>query len=255
MVEETRLSMGLLESLRRRLMLAGGCWLVSFILLLSVSGRLFSLVSAPLQRALPAGGSLVFLSATEPILTYLTVAAVTALVVSLPVVLWQLWALIAETGSVQTRGAGVVFALTGFLAFLAGAWLGFYYVFPTIIKVLLRMGEATGELDAMLSMGDYLALAMKMMVAFGLVCELPVVMVALSRMQLIDRGWFIAKRKYMVIVGFVFGAVITPGPDVFSQCSIAIPFVILYEVGILGCRVFGRGAAPPVQSPRMTQPS
>lgn len=230
-----------LEQLRKRLMFAGGFWLACFFLLLAVSGRLFRLVSAPLQRALPEGGELVFLSALEPVLTYLTLSATAALVVSLPMILWQLWQLLAPVLAPQQRGAGPLFVLVGYLAFLAGAWLGFCYVFPAIVKVLLDMGSSSGELDAMLSMGDYLALALKMMIAFGLVCELPVVMVALARWQVVDRRWFIAKRKYMIIVGFVFGAVITPGPDVFSQCSIAVPFVILYEVGILGAGLFGRG--------------
>jgi sec-independent protein translocase protein TatC len=88
----------------------------------------------------------------------------------------------------------------------------------------------------MLSMGDYLSLALKMILAFGLVFELPVLMIVLTRLGVADSHWFASKRKYMLIVAFVFGALITPGPDVLSQCSIAIPFVILYEVGILGGR-------------------
>lgn len=252
MFEEKSSSINLLEMLRRRLMLAGGCWLVSFILLLSISRHLFNVVSGPLQDALPAGGSLVFLSVLEPISAYLTVAAVMALVVTLPIILWQLWELIAATCSTRERGAGMVFVVIGFIGFLAGAGFGFTYIFPAIIKGLIQMGGANGELTAKLSMVDYLSLALKMMVAFGMVCDLPVVMVALARRQLVDRDWFIAKRKYMIIIGFVFGAVITPGPDVLSQCSIAIPFVIFYEVGILGCRIFGPGALTPAPHPRIT---
>jgi sec-independent protein translocase protein TatC len=119
------------------------------------------------------------------------------------------------------------------LSFLTGACLGFGYVFPVIFSVLIHFGTDAGGIDAMLSMGDYLSLAMKMMLAFGLVFELPVVMIVLTRLGVADRRWFVSKRKYMLIVAFVFGALITPGPDVLSQCSVAIPFVILYEVGIL----------------------
>ena len=68
-----------------------------------------------------------------------------------------------------------------------------------------------------------------------------IVMIFLSRLGLVDRSWFRAKRKYVMVAGFIFGAIITPGPDVLSQLSIAIPFVILYEIGILGCGLLGRG--------------
>jgi len=238
MADEQTPLMDHLERLRKRLMIAGGCWLICFFALLCVSERLFRWVSAPLQLALPAGSSVVFLSATEPVLTYLTVAAVTALIVSLPVILWQLWMLAAAAFYPHKRLHGLAFVLTSYLCFLAGAWAGFTYIFPAIIKTLLHMGSDPGGLEAMISMADYLSLALKMMIAFGMVCELPMVMIVLARMQLVDRSWFVAKRKYMIIVGFVFGAVVTPGPDVISQCSIAIPFVILYEVGILLCGFF-----------------
>jgi len=229
-----------LEELRKRLIIAGGCWLVSFFLLFAVAAKLFRWLSAPLQKVMPPGSSLIFVSATEPIFTYLTVAAVAALIVSLPVILWQLWAFLAQALNLRKPALGAVFVVAGSFCFLSGAWLGFTYVFPAIFRVLLRMGTGSGELDAMLSMGSYLSLALKMMLAFGMVCELPVLMILLSRLGVADRRWFAAKRKYMLVVGFIFGAIITPGPDVLSQCSIAIPFVILYEIGILGCGVFGK---------------
>lgn len=240
MPEEQKPLTGHLEDLRKRLMIAGGCWLISFLLLINISGRLFRWLSAPLQEVLPSGSSLVFLSATEPVFTHLTVAAVAALIISLPVILWQLWAFLASALHRQEQSLGFAFVLSSCFCFLSGAWLGFNYIFPVIFKVLIRMGSGAGELDAMLSMGSYLSLALKMVLAFGMVCELPVLMIHLARLGLVDRRWFVAQRKYMLIVGFTFGALITPGPDVLSQCSIAIPFVILYEVGILGCRVFGK---------------
>ena len=244
MQEEQKPLTNHLEELRKRLMIAGGCWLASFLLLLNMSAKLFRWLSAPLQEVLPPGSSLVFLSATEPVFTHFTVTAVAALIVSLPVMLWQLWAFLASALYRQKRRLGLAFVLSSCFCFLSGAWLGFNYIFPVIFKVLIRMGSGSGGLDAMLSMGSYLSLALKMMLAFGMVCELPVLMILLARLGLVDRRWFVAQRKYMLIVGFTFGAIITPGPDVLSQCSIAIPFVILYEVGILGCGFFARGQRP-----------
>lgn len=239
-----------LERLRRSLIIAGGTWFVAFMGLYGFAERLFSWVAAPMRQALPKGSSMVFLTATEPFFTYLLLSAVAALVVSLPVVLWQVWTLVVHGLRLEWHGLGVIFVLVGCLAFVAGAYLGFRFVIPTIFSVLVRFGTDSGNASAMLSMGDYLELALKMMLAFGLVFELPVLMMLLTRLGLADREWFAAKRKYMVIVAFVFGALITPGPDVLSQCSIAIPFVILYEVGLWGVRCMGKGAGDKASAAR-----
>ncbi len=255
-MSEERLSpIACLEVLRKSLMIAGGTWLIAFFCLYGFSARFFFWLAAPLQKLLPQGSSLVFLSATEPFFTYLMLAAGAALVVALPVILWQAWTLIVSCQKRAGKALGLIFILGSFASFLTGSYLGFRYVFPVIFSVLIHFGLDAGDIDAMLSMGDYLSLAMKMMLAFGLVFELPVLMIVLTRLGLTDSRWFATKRKYMLIVAFVFGAVITPGPDVLSQSSIAIPFVILYEVGILGARLTEKKQrsgedAPPVDAPQ-----
>lgn len=228
-----------LETLRKNLIVVGATWFVAFVTLYGFVEELFNRLAEPMRRALPAGSSMVFVEATEPFFTYLTLAAVAALVVSLPVILGQAWALMTTGRSRKHKGLGFFFILGGCLAFVAGAYLGFAYVFPVIFAFLIHFGTDTGTVAAMLSMGDYLSLALKMMLAFGLVFELPVVMTVLARLGLADRTWFAAKRKYMLILAFVFGALVTPGPDIVSQCSIAVPFVLLYEVGILGAWLCG----------------
>lgn len=228
-----------LEALRKNLMVIGATWFVAFVTLYGFVEELFNRLAEPMRRALPAGSSMVFVEATEPFFTYLMLAAVAALVVSLPVIFGQAWTLMTTGQSRKHKGLGFFFILGGCLAFVAGGYLGFAYVFPVIFAFLIHFGTDAGTVAAMLSMGDYLALALKMMLAFGLVFELPVVMTVLARLGLADRTRFAAKRKYMLILAFVFGALVTPGPDIVSQCSIAVPFVLLYEVGILGAWLCG----------------
>jgi sec-independent protein translocase protein TatC len=229
-----------LEELRKRLMIAGGAWLLAFFVCYSFAEPLFLYLSNPLREALPEGSSLVFLTATEPFFTYLKIAAMAALVVSLPVILWQVWAFVAPGLHTQERRFGVAFVATSCLFFSAGTYFGFTFIFPLILSVLIKFGVGVGGISAMLSMDGYLSLALHLLLAFGLVFELPVVIVLLARLGVVDHLWLRQNRKYMVIVAFVFGAIFTPGPDVFSQCALAIPFVILYEGGILGARLFGR---------------
>ncbi len=229
-----------LEQLRKRLMIAGGSWLVAFAVCWGFSEKLFLWISEPVRAALPEGTNLVFLSATEPFFTYLKLSAVAAFLIALPMILWQSWSLIAQLARPEMQSFALGFVLAGSLCFALGAWFGFTYTFPTIMVVLLSYGIGPGDAAAMLSMGSYLSLATTMLLAFGLVFELPLILVLLARFGFVDASQLRKFRRYMLIVAFVFGAIITPGPDVISQCSIAIPFVILYEVGIFGAKIFGR---------------
>ncbi|BCR03637.1 Sec-independent protein translocase protein TatC [Desulfuromonas versatilis] len=244
-----------LEELRKRLIIAGGSWLAAFFASYGFAEPMFRWVAGPVRAALPAQGSLVFLTATEPFFTYLKLAALAGLLAALPVILWQLWLFVAPGLYAHEKRLGLTFVVSGCCCFGAGAYFGFRYVFPTIFAVLIRFGLGAGGVTPMLSMDAYLGLAIKMLLAFGVVFELPVVISLLARMGVVDPPWLRRNRKYMLIVAFVFGALVTPGPDVISQCSVAIPFVLLYEVGILGARIFGRtrqvpgaGSAGPEQA-------
>jgi sec-independent protein translocase protein TatC len=130
------------------------------------------------------------------------------------------------------------------LCFGAGTYFGFVFVFPTIFTFLIKFGTGTGEIAAMLSMGSYLSLSSKLLAAFGLVFELPIIIFFMARMGVVDYHWLAKNRKYALLAAFVFGAILTP-PDVFSQTAIAVPFIILYEVGIWLARFFGKKKTVP----------
>jgi len=232
-----------LVELRKRLIIAGGTWLVAFLACYAFAEHLFRYISEPVRAALPAGSSLVFITATEPFFTYMKIAALAALIVSLPVILWQIWAFVAPGLYAHEKRFAVSFVTASCLCFGAGAYFGFTYIFPTIFAMLIKFGIGGTDVSAMLSMGAYLSLAALMLLAFGLIAEIPIVILILARMGVIDHLWLKRNRKYMVIVAFVFAAIITPGPDVISQVSLAIPFIILYEVGIVLARLFGKKKA------------
>ncbi len=237
---------GHLEELRRKLIISGVSWLVAFLACYAYAEQLFSLIADPVRKALPAGTSLVFIQATEPFFTYLKVSALAGLLISLPIIFWQLWSFIAP-GLYQNEKRYVIpFVFASCLCFATGAFFGFRFVFPMAFKVLIEFGTGTGELNAMLSMGSYLSLSSKLLLAFGLVFELPVVIFFLARMGVVDHTMLARNRKFALLAAFVVGAVLTP-PDVFSQTALALPFVILYEIGILVARLFGKRR--PIEEP------
>ena len=231
-----------LEELRRRLMICVGSWLVAFALCYSISEKLFSLIAEPVQAALPEGSSLVFINATEPFFTYLKVAALGGLLLALPILLWQLWLFVAPGMYGHEKRFALPFVLASCSCFGIGTWFGFRYVFPLVFRFLVTFGT-DGGMEAMLSMGAYLSLSSKLLLAFGLVFELPIVIFFLARMGIVDHHWLGRHRKYAILLAFVVGAVLTP-PDIISQLSLAGPFMVLYEVGILAARLFGAPVPP-----------
>ena len=229
-----------LLELRRRLTIAATAWVLAFMVCYYFSEKLFLYLSQPVRDALPKGSQLVFLSPVEPFFTYMKIAAVAALLVALPVILWQLWAFIAPALYGKEKRFAIPFVASGFLSFVLGAWFGFTWIFPLIFKVLVEMGLAGGNVTAMISMAEYFSIAWKLLLAFGVIFETPIVILIFARMGVVDAKWLTSKRKFMVIIAFVVGGIVTPGPDVFSQTALALPFMLLYEVGIILTRLFGK---------------
>lgn len=228
-----------LEELRKRLMIASGAWLVAFLGCYSIAERLFEQISEPVRQALPEGSSLVFISATEPFFTLLKVAALAGLVVAFPIIIWQVWGFIAPGLYSNEKRLAIPFVIFSSLCFGCGTYFGFTLVFPMVFSFLIAYGTGVGGVNAMLSMGAYLTMASRLLIAFGLVFELPIVIFFLARMGIVDHKWLSKNRKYALLMAFVLGAVLTP-PDIFSQASIALPFIVLYEVGIIVARMFGK---------------
>jgi sec-independent protein translocase protein TatC len=227
-----------LEELRHRLIVCLCAWLATFLLCYGFAERLFRFVAQPLRAVLPEGSSLVFINATEPFFTYLKIAAFAGLLLALPIILWQIWQFVAPGLYSHEKRFAVPFVLASCACFALGTWFGFLYVFPLIFRFLIGFGTGSGDIDAMLSMGTYLSLSCKLLLAFGVVFELPIVIFFLARLGIVDHRWLARNRKYALLAAFITGAILTP-PDVISQLALAGPFLLLYEIGILVARLFG----------------
>ena len=228
-----------LGELRKRLMIASISWLVAFLGCYYFGEKLFEYISIPVRLALPEGSSLVFINATEPFFTILKVSALAGLVVAFPIIIWQVWTFIAPALYGHEKRLAIPFVFFSSLCFGTGTYFGFTFVFPMIFSFLVTYGTNVGGINAMLSMGAYLTLASRLLIAFGLVFELPIVIFFLARLGIVDHKWLAKNRKFSLLLAFVMGAVLTP-PDIFSQASIAIPFIVLYEIGIVVARLFGK---------------
>ena len=136
-----------------------------------------------------------------------------------------------QTLSLETRGAvPTVF-------FVGGALFGYLIVFPWGFKFFL--GFASETIKPLPSMREYLSFSAKLLLAFGLVFELPLVITFLARLGLVSVGFLKKNRKYALLLFFVAAAIITP-PDVVTQIMLALPLMVLYEISIIGARIFGK---------------
>lgn len=159
-----------------------------------------------------------------------------------PVILWQIWRFVAPGLYRHEKRLALPFIILSSCCFLGGALFGYYVVFPPAFKFL--MGYSTDFLQATPTVKEYFSLALRLLIAFGAIFELPVAMVILAKIGIIDGPFLRKNRKYAFLISFVIAAILTPTPDVVNQLLMAGPLVILYEVSIIAIALFGRKRLP-----------
>lgn len=128
------------------------------------------------------------------------------------------------------------------VCFLGGAAFGYFVVFPPAFKFLVSY--TTDYLTPMPAVKEYFSLCLRLLIAFGVIFELPIFMVLLAKIGLVNTAFLNRNRKYAILLSFVIAAILTPTPDVVNQLMMAIPLVVLYEISILGVWIFGRKVLP-----------
>ncbi len=225
--------MGHLLELKKRLSIAIAVYVLGVMVLMNYSDVVFAFVSAPIRAALPDGTPLVFLNAPDVFFTYLKIALVLSLFATAPVTFYQLWAFVAPGLYKHERRVFLGYFLSSLVLMLSGAVFAFYVVFPLIFEFFL--GFSTEMIQAMPAVKEYLSLVLKLLFAFGLSFQIPIVMMILIRAGLVDVQDLAEKRRYVIVWAFILAAVLTP-PDVISQTLLALPMLLLYEIGIILAR-------------------
>lgn len=206
---------------------------VGFLLCYGFSDYLVrALQSPPSLLGEPLAVPLQIIAPAEAFLTYLKVSFLCGLFLALPVVLYQLWLFVAPGLLEHERKYTVPFILGSTTLFYMGGVL-FYLILPLIVKFLLSF--AGPDIKAQLSVGYYVSFCIRLMIAFGLVFQLPVVAAFLTQLGLLTSQTLIKNFRYAVVLTFIVAAVLTP-PDVISQTFMAIPTLMLYGVSILVCK-------------------
>ncbi|MEN6412432.1 MAG: twin-arginine translocase subunit TatC [Veillonellales bacterium] len=176
-------------------------------------------------------GKLYYLNPAEAFFTYLKVSFFAGFLLALPIVLYEVWAFVVPALTLKERLATLILVPASVVLFFVGLAFSYFFVLPAGIKFF--MGFATDDLQPLFSLGQYLSFVISFLVPFGFIFEMPLFVLVLAKLGIISSGFLIAKRKVVLVLSFVVGALISPTPDIFSQCMVAIPMIILYEISIL----------------------
>ena len=226
-----------LEELRSRLIKIFIAVGIGFAASYGFKEKLFEILVQPLVKVMEEGDHLIFTGLPEAFFTYLKVSLLAGIMLASPIILYQFWMFVAPgLYQKERRLMGPIVLLSSFF-FIAGALFGYFIVFPWGFKFFL--GFATESIRPLPSMKEYLAFSAKLLLAFGLVFELPMVLTFMARLGIVSVDFLKRNRKYALLLFFAGAAILTP-PDIVTQVMMALPLMVMYELSIFGARIFGK---------------
>lgn len=225
-----------LEELRERLIKSFIAVGVGCIIGYIFKEELFNILILPLKDLLPEGDRIIFTGLPEMFFTYLKTAFIAGILFASPVVFYQMWMFIAPGLYQHEKQYIIPFVFFSTVLFVGGALFGYFIVFPMGFKFFL--GYSNEYLQALPSVKKYFSLSYRLLLAFGIVFQLPLLIFFLSKMGLVTVDFLRRRRPFAILMAFIIGAILTP-PDIVSQIMMSIPLIVLYEIGII-VAVMGR---------------
>lgn len=223
-----------LVELRGRLLKACLAVLVMLILILPFSRPLYELLAAPLTSHLPENSSMIAIDVASPFLTPFKLSLLLALVLAIPVVLYQLWAFVAPALYRHEKRLARPLLYTSVLLFYAGCAFAYFVVFPLVFGFFTSV--APEGVAVMTDISKYLDFVITLFLAFGITFEVPIATIILVATGVTTVAKLKSIRPYIVVGAFALGMLLTP-PDVISQTLLAVPMWLLFELGLVLARI------------------
>lgn len=207
----------------------------AFLFFFPGPGPLYDFLAAPLVAHLPKGATLIATSVISPFMVPLKILLMSAFLLALPFVLWQVWAFVAPGLYSHEKKLVLPLVVSSTVLFFIGVAFCYYFVFGQVFAFIQSF--APKSITAAPDIEAYLSFVLSMFLAFGMAFEVPIAVVVLARMGIVSVQKLREFRGYFIVLAFVVAAVVTP-PDVVSQLSLAVPMCLLYEVGIWAAQIF-----------------
>jgi sec-independent protein translocase protein TatC len=234
-----------LEELRKRLIISLAAIGIGTFISFGFKERLFHLLMRPLIHALPPGQKMIFTGLPEAFFVYLEISIIAGIILAMPVVLYETWLFVAPGLYAHERRFAAPMVILSSIFFGGGVLFAYSVVFPFAFKYLVSF--ETEFVRPLPAMREYMNLASALLLAFGLIFELPLVLTMLARIGVVSVQFLKKQRKYAFLLAFVAAAILTPTPDIFNQVLMAGPIIILYEISIWGAKLFGKKREEPAK--------
>ncbi len=226
-----------LDELRRRILRSLAALAVAFVVCWIFVERITEFLARPIYRLLPEGTRLAFLGITDPFLVYVKVAALAALFLASPWVLYQAWRFVSPGLYHRERRWALPFIFFGTFFFVAGGVFAYYVAFPFAVEFLLGIGQA---FDPVITLERYFRFLLYVILGLALMFELPIVIFVLAQIGIVSPAFLMRHFRWAVLLIFVAAAIITPTPDVVNLCIFALPTILLYLVGVGAAALVGK---------------
>lgn len=218
-----------LQEFRKRLIICLVVVAIAALACYNYVDDIIALLSGP-------AGKLYFMNPSEVFFTYMEIALYAGILLTVPVLLYEVWAFVAPALWPEERRAVLVILPTAVILFYVGLIFAYYLVIPAAVTFF--MGFATQTLQPMFSLESYLSFILALTLPFGFIFELPLIVVFLAKIGLVTGDFLKGKRKILIVIAFIFAAVVSPTTDIFTQTMIAVPLIVLYEISLfIVCKV------------------
>ena len=207
----------------------------AFLFFFPGPGPLYDFLAAPLVAHLPKGATLIATSVISPFMVPLKILLMSAFLLALPFVLWQVWAFVAPGLYSHEKKLVLPLVVSSTVLFFIGVAFCYYFVFGQVFAFIQSF--APKSITAAPDIEAYLSFVLSMFLAFGLAFEVPIAVVVLARMGVVSIEKLKNFRGYFIVIAFVIAAIVTP-PDVVSQLALAVHMCILYEIGSWAAQLF-----------------
>ena len=219
-----------LEELRSRI-------IKSIISIILASGIVYSLIKKIIPHLARPAGRLVFIAPQEAFIANIKIAFIGGIFLASPLILYQIWRFISAGLEKNEIKYTLIFGPLSFVFFVSGALFGYFIIVPIGIKFLL--GFATDFVTPMITISNYISFIGTLTLAFGVIFQLPIVSLFLTKIGIVTPYFLSSKRRHAIVFIFIFAAILTP-PDVITQCLMAVPLLVLYELGIIFSKIVYR---------------
>ncbi|HRP95382.1 MAG TPA: twin-arginine translocase subunit TatC [Rhodocyclaceae bacterium] len=228
-----------LVELRDRMLRAIVAILVFFVALMPWAAEIYDLLALPMMNTLPEGTHMIATGVVTPFFVPVKVTLLVAFLLALPYVLYQAWSFIAPGLYSHERRVGLPLVLGSTLLFLAGMAFCYFFVFGMVFSFIAEF--APKSIVPAPDIEQYLSFVMTLFIAFGITFEVPVAVILLVKAGVVEVEKLKEVRPYVIVGAFVIAAIVTP-PDVISQFMLAVPMIVLYEVGIMLAKMLAQRA-------------